>query len=107
MTCNKFLQNRPKKRNPTQKQPTDSSLFFLVFCFGGPLLVADPPWTLASGLGLWHQVDLPGPYFFALGAKAGSIAALCAVQGGKPHLPSERLLGVDSTCRQKFVHSTY
>jgi hypothetical protein len=31
MTCNKFLQNRPKKRNPTKKQPTDSSLFFFVF----------------------------------------------------------------------------
>jgi hypothetical protein len=31
MTCNKFLQNRPKKRNPTQKQPTDSSSFFFFF----------------------------------------------------------------------------
>jgi hypothetical protein len=26
MTYNKYLQNRPKKRNPTQKQPTDSPL---------------------------------------------------------------------------------
>jgi hypothetical protein len=36
MTCNKFLQNRPKKRNPTQKQPTDSSLFFLIFFLEAP-----------------------------------------------------------------------
>ena len=36
MTCNKFLQNRPKKRNPTQKQPTDSPLFFLFFFLGAP-----------------------------------------------------------------------
>jgi hypothetical protein len=38
MTCNKFLQNRPKKRNPTQKQPTDSPLFFFVF-FWAPLVI--------------------------------------------------------------------
>jgi hypothetical protein len=31
-TSNKFLQNRPKKRNPTQKQPTDSPFFFC-WCF--------------------------------------------------------------------------
>jgi len=32
MTCNKFLQNRPKKRNPTQKQQTDSPFFLGFFC---------------------------------------------------------------------------
>jgi hypothetical protein len=37
MTCNKFLQNRPKKRNPMQKQPTDSPLFFFCFFFWAPL----------------------------------------------------------------------
>jgi hypothetical protein len=36
MTCNKFLQNRPKKRNPTQKQPTDSPLFCFCFFWGTP-----------------------------------------------------------------------
>jgi hypothetical protein len=27
MTCSKFLKNRQKKRNPTQKQPTTDRLF--------------------------------------------------------------------------------
>jgi hypothetical protein len=39
MTRNKILQNRPKKRNPTQKEPTDPPLF-LFYIFSGA------PWVL-------------------------------------------------------------
>jgi hypothetical protein len=56
MTCNKFLQNRPKKRNPTQKQPTDSTFFF--FFFRGPLNVRIPALDVRSGMPLC-QVCFP------------------------------------------------
>jgi hypothetical protein len=48
MTCNKFLQNRPKKRNPTQKQPTDSPFFFFFWGAGGA------PW--ADELGVYTKL---------------------------------------------------